>query len=46
VAKSSGSAEFDRAVLDAIRRVKMPPRYDKKSDNVEFTFSMREKGEG
>ncbi len=46
VTKSSGSADFDRAVLDAIRRVKMPPRYDKKSDNVEFTFSMREKGEG
>lgn len=46
ITKSSGSTEFDRAVLDAIRRVKMPPRYDKKSDNVEFTFSMREKGEG
>jgi colicin import membrane protein len=46
IAKSSGSAEFDQAVLDAIRRVKMPPRYDKKSEPVEFTFTMKEKSDG
>lgn len=46
VAKSSGSTEFDQAVLEAIRRVRMPPRPDKKSEVVEFTFTMKEKSEG
>jgi colicin import membrane protein len=42
VLKSSGSREFDQAVLAAIRRVTMPPRPDKKSETVKFLFTMRE----
>lgn len=45
VVKSSGSREFDQAVLDAIRRVKLPPRPDKKSETVEFDFNMRDRPE-
>jgi colicin import membrane protein len=46
VVKSSGSAEFDRAVIDAIRRIRVfAPRPDKKSDLVEFIFNMRERNE-
>jgi colicin import membrane protein len=43
VMKSSGSSEFDRAVLDALRRVRMPARPDKKSETIEFIFNMRER---
>jgi colicin import membrane protein len=43
VTKSSGSPEFDRAVLDALRRVRMPARPDKKSETIEFIFNMRER---
>lgn len=46
VVKSSGSAEYDRSVLDAIKQVKMPARPDHKSDTIEFIFSMRDRGEG
>jgi colicin import membrane protein len=46
VSKPSGSAEFDRAVMDALRRVRMPPRPDKKSELIAFTFTMRERSEG
>ena len=46
VVKSSGSSEFDRAVLDAIRRVRMPARPDRKSEVIEFIFTMRERAEG
>lgn len=46
VLKSSGSSEFDQAVLETIRRVRMPPRPDKKYEDVEFDFSMRERIEG
>lgn len=46
VAKSSGSAEFDRAVLDALRRVRMPPRPDKKGESIGFIFTMRERTDG
>lgn len=46
VTKSSGSREFDDSVLEAIRRVRMPARPDKKTENVEFVFSMRERNEG
>jgi colicin import membrane protein len=46
VTKPSGSAEFDAAVLDALRRVQMPPRPDSKSELIEFTFTMRERNEG
>lgn len=42
VVRSSGNEEFDRAVLDAIRRVTMPPRPDKRSESIEFPFAMRE----
>ena len=42
VAKSSGSPEFDRAVMDALRRVKMPARPDKRTETVSFDFTMRE----
>jgi colicin import membrane protein len=46
VIRSSGSREFEAAVLEAIRRVRMPPRPDKKTETVEFDFSMRERDEG
>jgi colicin import membrane protein len=47
VARSSGSSEFDRAVLDAIKRVRVfARRPDKKSDVIEFLFTMRERTEG
>jgi colicin import membrane protein len=46
ITKSSGSAEFDRAVLDALRRVRMPARPDRKSEVIQFTFTMRERNEG
>lgn len=46
VVRSSGSREFDQAVLEAVRRVRMPARPDKKSEVVEFTFTMKEKNEG
>ena len=46
VTRSSGSREFDQAVLEAIRRVRMPARPDRKSEEVEFTFTMKEKNEG
>jgi colicin import membrane protein len=46
VVTSSGSAEYDRAVLDTIRSVKMPARPDKKGQSVSFVFSMSERGEG
>lgn len=46
VARSSGSSEFDRAVLDAIKRVRVfARRPDKKSDVIEFLFTMRERTE-
>ncbi len=43
VTQSSGSAEFDRAVLEAVARVKMPARPDKKAEALSFVFSMRER---
>ncbi len=43
VTQPSGSAEFDRAVLDAVRRMQMPPRPDKKTETIEFVFAMRER---
>jgi len=43
VIKSSGSSEFDRAVLEAVRRVSMPPRPDGKSEPIDVPFSMRER---
>lgn len=43
ITKSSGSAEYDRAVLDAVARVKMPPRPDKKAEEPSIIFSMRER---
>jgi TonB family protein len=46
VVKGSGSREFDNAVLDAIKRVRMPARPDKKTETVQFDFSMRDRGEG
>jgi colicin import membrane protein len=45
VVKGSGSSEFDRSVLDAIRRVRMPARPDRKSETIEFIFTMRERTE-
>lgn len=42
----SGSAEFDRAVLDAVRRTRMPARPDGKSEPIQFPFTLRERDEG
>jgi colicin import membrane protein len=46
VVKTSGSNEFDQAVLDAIKRVRMPPRPDKKTETITFVFAMRERSDG
>ena len=46
VVKSSGSKEFDRAVLDAIRRLRMPARPDRKSELIQFVFALSEKDQG
>lgn len=43
VVTSSGSADYDRAVLDAIRTLKMPARPDKKGQSVSFIFTMSER---
>lgn len=42
VAKASGNAEFDRAVIEAVKRVRMPPRPDKKSEVISLEFKARE----
>jgi colicin import membrane protein len=42
VAKGSGNAEFDRAVIEAVKRVRMPPRPDKKSEIISLEFKARE----
>jgi colicin import membrane protein len=42
VLESSGSQEFDRAVLAALRRVRMGPRPVKNSETISFVFTMRE----
>ena len=44
IIQSSGSPDFDQAVLDAIRRVRMPPRPDQRSEPIKFPFTMRERG--
>jgi colicin import membrane protein len=46
IIKSSGSTEFDDAVLEAIKRVRMPARPDRKTESFEFFFAMRERNEG
>lgn len=47
VARSSGSREFDRAVLEAIGRVRMPPRPpNRKAETIEFVFHMNELDQG
>jgi len=40
--QSSGSKEFDQAVLDALKRIRLPARPDRKSEELTFTFSMKE----
>lgn len=45
VTKSSGSPDFDRAVLDALRRIRMPARPDHRSEQIEFPFTLRERGD-
>lgn len=42
IVRSSGSAEFDRSVLEAFARVKMPARPDKRTDVQQLTFRIRE----
>ncbi len=47
IVRSSGSREFDRAVIEAIGRVRMPPRPEsRKAEMIEFVFTMRETGDG
>lgn len=46
ITKSSRSAEFDRAVLEAVTRTRMPGRPDRKNETITFPFTMREKDEG
>lgn len=44
IVKSSDDKEFDKAVLDAIGRTRMPERPDHKSDEVRITFRMKDEG--
>lgn len=47
IVRGSGSRDFDRAVLEAIARVRMPPRPEnRKAEILEFVFTMRELTEG
>lgn len=47
ITQTSGSREFDNAVVDAIRRVRMPARPpERKAETIEFVFYMRERDEG
>lgn len=41
ILRTSGSRIFDNAVLEAIKRVKMPPRPDNKPESFDFDFTMR-----
>ena len=45
IKRSSGSAEFDAAALDAINRTRMPARPDRKSETLALTFRMRDIGD-
>jgi colicin import membrane protein len=42
ITRSSGSADYDRSVLEAFARVRMPPRPDGKTDAQRLTFRIRE----
>jgi colicin import membrane protein len=48
IAVSSGSREFDQAVLAAVRRVRMParPSEHRAAETFEFVFTMRERDQG
>jgi TonB family protein len=47
IVRGSGSRDFDRAVLEAIQRVRMPARPEtRKTETIEFIFTMRELSEG
>ena len=46
ITKTSGDKDFDQAVLESIRRVKLPARPDKKTETIEFEFTRRAPGEG
>jgi len=47
IARSSGSAAFDRAVVEAFAHMSsLPPRPDGKSETVELDFKMREMDNG
>ncbi len=42
ISKSSGSPEFDQAVLDAVARTTMRPRPDNRSETLSIPFRMRD----
>jgi colicin import membrane protein len=42
ITRSSGSPEFDRAVLAAVARTRMPPRPDNKTELLAIPFHMKE----
>lgn len=46
IIRGSGVREFDQSVLEAVRRVQMPARPDKKSETIELNFGMRDLNEG
>lgn len=48
IAVSSGSREFDQAVLAAVRRVRMParPAEHRAAETFEFIFTMRDRDQG
>ena len=45
ISESSGSTEFDQAVLNAIARTRMPARPDGKSETLRIPFRMRDEVE-
>ncbi|MDO8544058.1 MAG: TonB family protein [Opitutaceae bacterium] len=45
IVKSSGNRDFDRAVLDAMSRVTMPARPDRKTEETVFWFGLVEQDE-
>jgi colicin import membrane protein len=42
IARSSGSRDFDNAILEAIRRVRLPAKPDKRTEKIQFDFTAKE----
>jgi colicin import membrane protein len=42
IARTSGSRDFDNAILEAIRRVRLPAKPDKRTEKIQFDFTAKE----